>query len=320
MSTANFNPNRFVLDPAANSALRASAKHNQAAALKDIARQFEGLMFQMILKSMREATPSNGLLDSDQTRFFMSILDQQLAQNLAAESPIGFAKMIEQQLGQSLEGADLFSGSPGAPARPQLPAARNRTPDFWVNPVDRAFERVPRVFGATDARGIPDGQAVAPGEGGGQAFVRRIWPYALEAAKTLGIPPHFVVAHSALESGWGKHEIRLPDGSPTYNLFGIKAGKSWNGRSVEVSTTEYENGAPVSVRAKFRVYSSYAEAFRDYAALLRGKARFAQVIGQRDGMGFARSLQDSGYATDPLYADKLGRIIGGATLKQAISG
>jgi flagellar protein FlgJ len=316
MNTANFNPNRFVLDPAANSALRANARHNQAAALKDVARQFEGLMFQMILKSMREATPSNGLLDSDQTRFFMSILDQQLAQNLAAESPIGFSKMIERQLGKTADGADLS----GALAPLQAPAAWNRAPDFWMNPAVRAFERTPRASGTPEARNIPDEQMAAMDGNGGQSFVMRIWPYAQEAAKTLGVPPHFVVAHSALESGWGKHEIRLPDGSPSYNLFGIKAGKSWNGRSAEVLTTEYENGAPVSVRAKFRVYSSYAEAFRDYAGLLRGKARFAQVIGQRDGAGFARSLQESGYATDPLYADKLGRIIGGATLRQAISG
>jgi flagellar protein FlgJ len=128
------------------------------------------------------------------------------------------------------------------------------------------------------------------------------------------------VAHSALESGWGKSEIRKADGSPTYNLFGVKAGRSWQGPTVEVQTTEYVDGVAQSLREKFRVYGSYAESFRDYASLLRNNARFSGVLGQQDGTQFARSLQQSGYATDPMYADKLGRIINGPTLRQALVG
>ena len=134
------------------------------------------------------------------------------------------------------------------------------------------------------------------------------------------MPPHFLVAHSALESGWGKSEIRLPNGASSYNIFGIKAGKSWQGPSVEVPTTEYVDGVAQSTRARFRVYGSYSEAFQDYAKLLRGNSRFSAVLGQQDGAQFARSLQQSGYATDPGYADKLGRIIGGTTLRLALAG
>ena len=147
-----------------------------------------------------------------------------------------------------------------------------------------------------------------------------VWPHAVEAASSLGVQPHFLVAHAALESGWGKSEIRLPDGSSSFNLFGIKAGRGWQGASVEVPTTEYVNGVAQTVRDSFRVYGSYGEAFQDYANLLRGNSRFSGVLGQQDGTQFARSLQQSGYATDPLYADKLSRIIGGATLRQALIG
>ena len=129
-----------------------------------------------------------------------------------------------------------------------------------------------------------------------------------------------MVAHSALESAWGKSEMRAADGSPTYNLFGVKAGRNWKGPSVELATTEYVDGVAQTSREKFRVYGSYADAFRDYANLLKTSPRFAPVLGQQDGTKFAGSLQQSGYATDPLYADKLTRIINGPTLRQALAG
>jgi flagellar protein FlgJ len=87
-----------------------------------------------------------------------------------------------------------------------------------------------------------------------------------------------------------------------------------------VQTTEFVNGVAQSVRAKFRAYGSYAEAFRDYAGILASKPRFAAVIGEQDGTKFARSLQQAGYATDPMYANKLARIINGPTLRQALAG
>lgn len=100
--------------------------------------------------------------------------------------------------------------------------------------------------------------------------------------------PSFLVAHSALESAWGKSEMRAADGSPTYNLFGVKAGRSWQGASVELQTTEYVDGVAQTSREKFRVYGSYAEAFRDYANLLKTSPRFAPVLGQQDGTKVCR--------------------------------
>ncbi|HCN68636.1 MAG TPA: flagellar assembly peptidoglycan hydrolase FlgJ, partial [Candidatus Accumulibacter sp.] len=150
-------------------------------------------------------------------------------------------------------------------------------------------------------------------------FVERVWPHALDAAARTAVPAHFLVAQSALESGWGKRELRTADGSPSFNVFGIKAGRGWSGATVEVPTTEFVDGVAQTVRAKFRAYGSYAEAFRDYAQLLSNHPRYSSVIGQQDGVQFARSLQRAGYATDPMYADKLARIIGGNTLRQALS-
>lgn len=311
MKAEDLNASRFVLDTKTASDLRLKLKQDPQAGLKQAAQQFEGMLLQMMLKSMRDATPQDSLMDSDQTRFFTSVLDQQLAQNLSSQGKLGFAKLIEQQLGRNMVPGtgDAVSASLG---QLQQALAERRA----------ASSAASLAGGAERVRSAP-GSAIDSFSGSsasGRDFVNRVWPHAVEAAKSLGVPPHFLVAHSALESGWGRSEIRAPDGSPTYNVFGVKAGRSWQGASVEVQTTEYVDGVAQSAREKFRVYGSYGEAFQDYANLLRGSSRFSGVLGQQDGTQFARSLQQSGYATDPLYADKLGRIISGTTLRQALVG
>jgi flagellar protein FlgJ len=134
---------------------------------------------------------------------------------------------------------------------------------------------------------------------------------AAEAAQSAtGIPAAFMVAQAAHESGWGRREIRNADGSPSYNLFGIKAGSGWKGATATVTTTEYVDGEPRKVQAKFRAYASYEESFRDYAQLMKDNPRYAQVMsGATTVDGFAKGLQRAGYATDPAYADKLARTI-----------
>ena len=312
MKAEDLTASRFVLDTKSTSDLRLKLKQDPQAGLKQAAQQFEGMLLQMMLKSMRDATPQDGLMNSDQTRFFTSILDQQLAQNLSAQGKLGFAKLIEQQMGQNLASASGDAMSSSLIQLQQVLAERQAASSAAF--LAGGAERVSSSSGATS------GSAVDGNSGSARDFVNRVWPHAVDAAKSLGVPAHFLVAHSALESGWGKSEIRQADGSSTYNVFGIKAGRNWQGESVEVQTTEYVNGVAQTVSEKFRVYGSYGEAFQDYANLLRGSARFSGVLGQQDGTQFARTLQQSGYATDPLYADKLGRIIGGATLRQALVG
>ncbi len=304
---------RFVLDVRSAQDLREKIRQDPKAGLKEAAQQFESMFLQMVLKSMRDATPSDGLFNSDATRFYTGILDQQMAQQLGGTGQLGFARMIEVQLGRlaatasagqpggAVDDVRTFAGTAGMPAASIRGAAR--------------------IAGApTPAAGDAAAVSAAPPSVGARDFVNRIWPHALEASRETGVPAHFLVAHAALESGWGKHEISRPDGSSTHNLFGVKAGRSWPGESVEVATTEYVNGAAEPAREKFRAYGSYAEAFRDYARLLSGNSRFSGVLGQQDGTAFARSLQQAGYATDPMYADKLSRIINGSTLRQALTG
>ncbi|HET6719068.1 MAG TPA: flagellar assembly peptidoglycan hydrolase FlgJ, partial [Rhodocyclaceae bacterium] len=260
--------------------------------------------------------------------------DQQLGQNLAGSGSLGLARVLERQLsgglpetsaaGTSAPGTSLPVGA-ALPAQHLLPAdvegvlrqlqssqgdsLRSSQGDSLrsqKNPANAALP-VPAAVSA--------GTPATPRD-----FVAAVWPHALEASTTTGLPPHLLVAHAALESGWGKSEPRRADGSPSYNLFGVKAGKRWAGTTVDAATTEFENGQAQARVEKFRAYGSYQEAFQDYANLLAASPRFSSVVAANNGTDFANSLQQSGYATDPMYAAKLSRIIQGKTLRDALQG
>ncbi|MEW5943547.1 MAG: flagellar assembly peptidoglycan hydrolase FlgJ [Pseudomonadota bacterium] len=286
---------RLALDVQSVGKLRLQAKSNPEQALRGVAQQFEALFMQMMLKSMREATPGDGLLDNEHSRLYLEMLDQQMAQKFSAGKGIGLADMMVRQLARQ-QGA-----APSAALPEAAPAAGKPEGKPVAVPAD-------------------SGRPVSPNLGM-RSFVDKLWPHAAEAGRALGIPPHFLIGQAALESGWGQREIRAADGSASHNLFGIKAGKDWSGAVVEAPTTEYVNGTPRQKLEKFRAYASYAESFQDYAALLRGNPRYAGLFGQTsDAAGFAQALQRAGYATDPLYADKLTRILTGPTLRQALAG
>lgn len=312
-------PNRAAFDVKSAQDLRTQFSKNPQEGLKAAAQQFETLFLQMVMKSMRDTVPQDGLLNSDQSRFYTGMLDQQMAQNLSTSGKgVGFARLIEQQLGRNIPGAEGIS----APAEAANAAG---------NPLPLAASDSRHLNYKTVLGSLPTSAAYTASVGGAPAvnteapasakeFVNRVWPHAVEVSRSTGIPPQFLVAHSALESGWGKSEIRQADGSSSHNLFGIKAGKNWTGATVEATTTEYINGHPQQVTERFRAYASYEESFHDYANLLRNNSRYSAVIGSQNGTEFAKGLQQAGYATDPMYADKLSRIINGPTLRQALIG
>ncbi|MBU3696417.1 flagellar assembly peptidoglycan hydrolase FlgJ [Dechloromonas sp.] len=315
-------PNRAAFDVQSSADIREQFKKDPQQGLQAAAQQFEAMFLQMVMKSMRDATPQDSLLQSDSTRFYTSLLDQQMAQNMANQpNGLGFAKMIEQQLGGRIQGNELADAAARAanPSGNPLPLTAPSSGNLRHIPIPASFppsgQNAQAVISAERAQETSGSPAANP-----QEFVGRVWGHAVDASRSTGISPQFVVAHAALESGWGRNEIRKADGSSSFNLFGIKAGKNWNGPVVEAATTEYVDGQPRQVVERFRSYSSYEEGFRDYAALLRSNSRYSGVIGTQDGTEFARRLQQAGYATDPMYGDKLSRIINGPTLRQALIG
>lgn len=295
---------RLALDGRSLDTLRLQAKQNPEQALKGVAQQFEAVFLQMLLKSMRDATPQDGPMESEQTRMYTSMLDQQMAQSLSARG-IGLAEVMLRQLTHNRVATDAAQAAPSA-AGANAPAPP---------PVAGAHAPVPAAIAAPQSK---PGAVKPEGLQQGQDFLMRMKDHAIEASNATGIPARFLLGQAALESGWGKHEIRAADGSQSFNLFGIKAGRNWNGATVNVMTTEYVDGAPQKLKQKFRAYGSYAEGFQDYAALMQGNRRYAAVLRQTDSAGFAQGLQRAGYATDPRYADKLTSILNGARMRETI--
>ena len=142
-----------------------------------------------------------------------------------------------------------------------------------------------------------------------QAFLDSIAPWARSAAAQLGVAPELVQAHAALESGWGQRPLRTLDGASSHNLFGIKAGASWEGASSTSNTTEYVNGAALNTRERFRAYPDAASAFQDYTRMLLDNPRYRGALNTgNDAQAFAQGLARGGYATDPAYATKLAQV------------
>lgn len=301
-------------------ALRRSAGKDSPEALRAAARQFEALFMNMMMKSMRQAAPADGPFDNDQSRMYTSMLDQKISEGFAKRG-IGLADALMRQLsnnaGVPLPGAGSAIGADGA-AMPALnggattagPAAPGRN-----NAVAAAAYSAQRVAGADDSWGATPG--IGPTDrrypappAHVRAFEQKLAADAEAASRATGIPAKFMLGQAALESGWGRREIRAADGSSSHNLFGIKATRAWTGKTVDAVTTEYVNGVPQKRVEKFRAYDSYADAFKDYAGMLRNNPRYRNVVANaQDVNGFAQGLQQAGYATDPNYASKLIRLI-----------
>ncbi len=316
---------RFALDVGSVEGLKRQARSEPDKALRGVSSQFEALLMQMMLKSMREAADSAGSTDSQDTRMYKSMLDQQLSIALAKRG-IGLADIMARQLSRgALEAPAAPSGNtaPGAQSSGAGADALDAIEDPLGLPLD--LRRRPPAASLSQPAAAAQPAVAAPGLSGlpenARSFINRLWPHALEASRTTGIAPHFILGQAALESGWGRSEIRLPDGAPSHNLFGVKAGRDWQGPTVDVTTTEYVGGVPQKSIERFRAYGSYTEAFRDYARLLASNPRYAGVLNERvDAGAFARGLQRAGYATDPNYAEKLTRVITGTLMRAGLTG
>lgn len=301
MTTQPIIPNVNDFDQFAK--LRGAARNHDPQAMRAAARQFEALFTQQLLKSAREAKVGDDLMGGQQTEFYQSMFDQQIAQQLSAGNGLGIADLLVRQL-------------LGKQAEP-MPANKEAAQVFKPLMLRPATELSTPVIPKSEIRPTV---AASPEAAKSIDFVSRMLPHAEAAARDLGIPAHALVAQAALETGWGKHQIRNADGSSSYNFFGIKADASWKGRSVEKTTVEFEDGSPRQQRAQFRSYASAEEAFRDYVGFLKTQPRYAQALNHGgDVSRFARGLQTAGYATDPAYADKISRIASGRLMTLALA-
>lgn len=307
---------QFALDLQGLDRLKQTARQDPSTGVKEVGRQFEALFLQMMLKSMRQASPKSGLLNSQQTQFYNGLLDQQWAQHLAGRG-VGLAEQLTQQLRRQAGIADDAQSVAGV--------ARGVPRQLYgAVPVSAAGDAA-GVVGSAPSRatlakalalglyGQPPAAARGPlrsSSGGGRPehvenFVASLEAPARAASRASGVPAELILAQAALETGWGRNQIPTAAGVNSHNLFGIKAGADWSGPTTQVQTTEYVDGQAVQRVESFRVYPSYEAAFHDYARLIVRNPRYASVIAAPSAQDAAFALQRSGYATDPAYADKL---------------
>ena len=303
---------RLAVDVQGVDALRRTVRTSPQEGMKQASKQFEVMFMQMVLKSMREATPSDGMFSSQQEKTYTSMLDQQLSQNLSGRG-LGLAEAMFTQLSRTMGGDAAKLPSTGGQtnemsvARPfGMPLAldsKSAPPAMppLARAPDLAFYEAATVQATLSRSVLPQAHV--------EQFVSRMLPAAQQASQASGVPAQLIMAQAALESGWGKREIRADDGKASYNLFGIKADKSWKGPVIETTTTEYVNGVAQKTQAAFRAYGSYEESFSDYARFLTSNPRYANVLATRDPAEAAHGLQRAGYATDPNYGGKLVRIM-----------
>src|ERR1700761_8856326 len=245
---------RFALDVQGFDGLRAKAAASPQQGVQMAAKQFDATFITMMLKSMRDATPQDGPLDSRDGAQFTSMMDEQMS-----KQGIGVADAMLKQL---MNNSGMQTGEAGEGNSAAL------------NALAKAYGNAQANGALASGVGYSRTSALTPplrGDGttNVDAFVDKLAASAQAASETTGVPARFIIGQAALESGWGKRESLKGDGDTSHNVFGIKATKDWTGKTVSTVTTEYRNGRPERVVEKFRSYDSYDEAMADYAQMLK---------------------------------------------------
>jgi peptidoglycan hydrolase FlgJ len=273
--------------------LKAQAKGNAEEALPEVAKQFEAIFLQAMLKSMRagqhfldESSPFNG--KNQET--FQDMLDGQYSSSISGGQGIGLAEMLAKQLSKTVK------NQLSSPTQGNQVSTTN-----MVEPMN-----VSESKNKHQTSGIDD-------------FIKSIWPMAKEAAASIGLDPKVLIAQAALETGWGKSITKGADGESSNNLFNIKSSSSKNHDSVTVKTTEYIADTPIKMNASFRKYNSIEQSFSDYISFIKGNERYHQAVANASNPEqYVKELHKAGYATDPNYSSKILSIYHGDELNHAI--
>lgn len=272
-------------------AMKRMAKKDPQKALQQVAKQFEGVFLQMMLKSMRKASFGNPLFDNDNSKLYRDMFDKQIALNMSEHKGIGLAEALVRQMRAYVPSKSTAMDGHKAVQKTQ-PMSLNSAQTLPLKPLPRQTFAAPTPESPVSFKSPQD-------------FVRKLWPHAQQAASELGVDPGVLIAQAALETGWGQAINRDGNGKSSHNLFNIKADARWHGPTVAVKTLEYDGGSARRETARFRAYDSFADSFNDYVQFLKHNPRYQSALEASDANEFVQRLHAAGYATDPRYADKV---------------
>jgi len=286
---------------------------NSPQAIHAIAQQVDALFLQMMLKSMRDASAASGEADSNEMGMYQDMFDKQIALTMSQHQDLGLGSMMTRQMAA----AAAARAAPATGSAPAAPAGLNGIPAAGAaRPVPGVPAGAPTTSGAPTATTAPPTSMTQSA----REFVAQVLPSIQTAAQALGVSPLAMLAQAALETGWGKRMPHTADGSPSLNLFGIKADSNWGGARAVANTVEYSGGVATQRQTAFRAYGSLEESISDFASLLKGSPRFAATLAAgSDTQAYVAHIGRSGYATDPAYANKLSEILNSGALRSALA-
>ncbi|SKA16111.1 flagellar protein FlgJ [Oceanospirillum multiglobuliferum] len=343
MVNGRYDQARVATDLQGLESLKKGARDDDPEALKEVARQFEAMMVQMIMKNARQSNEmlsKDGIFDSEQVRFYQQMFDEQMSMSITKGGTFGLADVLVRQLSKQY-GIDVaedsakastvkghtegnLEGTKRAVAPTSIQEMLQRGSRFPASRFDpEVMQQWREKFAAERAekrQALAEAEKLEQGFSSPEEFVQTLLPAAEKAAKALGVKPEVMLAQAALETGWGRYMIRNEDGKNSFNLFGIKADSRWQGEKAVVSTLEYRGGEAKKEKAAFRAYDNYEQSLNDYASFLKSNPRYTQALNKaQDPVAFTKGLQNAGYATDPAYAQKIQRILSSPTMQLALS-
>lgn len=311
--------------------IRQLGHSDERAAIAEVAKQFESMFLQMVMKSMRaagEIFASDSPFNSFEMRFHQDMLDQQTALSLSEGRGIGLAAALTQQMTRNY-GLDAPAQQP---SKQQFAVAAYQANPRQLEQTPTVLQLMQRMSDAMTAR-VQPGAALETTSNNSETvtqkdtettqsfatpedFVSALWPLAEKIGAQLGVSPKVLIAQSALETGWGKSVDQLGHN----NFFGIKADARWQGEVQRLPTLEYRHGVAEQRREAFRAYADEQASFSDYAEFISNNPRYQQALQHADNpYRYVEELQKAGYATDPHYAAKVQRIMDSDSLNDSLS-
>jgi len=315
--------------------LKTQGRDDSPEAIREAAKQFESIFTKMMLQSMRDANAAivdEPLFDSPSLDMYRQMHDEQLSLHLSSSgSGLGLTDILVQQLtsnpASNVYTKDIktnFEPTLVSKAQSYMAAAEsnievNRKSSEPAADIDEPLVAVAAIEKVAIDKPTSNSESRGPDFSTPVAFVHSLWRYAEQAAKQLQVDPKVLMAQAALETGWGKHVMRTEQGNSSNNLFGIKANNAWDGEKTQVASLELENGTLNKQRSEFRVYNNHADSFNDYTQFISNETRYQKArTAAAEPETYLQELQSAGYATDPEYADKIGRIYHSPLLNDAI--